>query len=345
MSGVLRKPAIAAMSLTIFFAAAIVQTGCGEGASEAPPGQTREAMPADAIADRALKLFANTNPTGDSPYNVISSISLARMLASSDESTKPFLIDTRPKADYDKRHIEGSQQVELDSWAASENLARYPRNKKIIVVHDISHYAGQVTGGLRMLGYDAVTLRGGMSGWAQGFRQAQITQELAGPAYPVDTTPGEVLAAPPAGNLPDAPSDTDYRLLTAKLGSIFGGSSHDAVSAEDLSRKLEADEGSRPFVVDVRQLNDFNIGHISGAVNMPLNSLGMSENLDKLPRDRKIVVVCYQGAVAGQVVAVLRMLDYDAVLLKYGMMGWSGAGKNTFLEYIMNANNPVATSP
>lgn len=350
----LRRPraqAVAATLLSLVLGATMIQSqsACGEEAPPSPTNaeQTQVATPANVIADRALKVFASTNPTGDFPYNVISGTSLARMLASSEEKSKLFLLDIRSRTDYDQGHIEGSTQVEFGQWAAPENLARYPRNKKIVVIHDVAHYAGEATGGLRMLGYEAVTLRGGMSGWAQGYRQAQIAQELSGPFYPVDTVPAEAPAAPPDDVPFDVPSDADYGLLAAKVTSIFGvpRAAYDAVTAEELNRMLQTEENFRPFVVDVRQLNDFNIGHVPWAVNIPFQSLGLPENLEKLPRDRKVVVVCYQGAMAGQIVTVLRMLDYDAVLLKYGMMGWDGAGKETFLKYINTARNPVVTSP
>ena len=44
---------------------------------------------------------------------------------------------------------------------------------------------------------------------------------------------------------------------------------------------------------------------------------------DILPKDKKIIVVCYTGQTAGQVVSILRLLGYDACSLKGGMVnGW-----------------------
>jgi len=62
----------------------------------------------------------------------------------------------------------------------------------------------------------------------------------------------------------------------------------------------------------------------------------MQEYFGQLPQDKKLVVYCYTGQTAGQAVAGLRMLGYDAVSLNGGMgtpanepYGWSNKGYET----------------
>jgi rhodanese-related sulfurtransferase len=43
------------------------------------------------------------------------------------------------------------------------------------------------------------------------------------------------------------------------------------------------------------------------------------ENLKKLPKDKRIVVICYVGHTASQVMMGLRLLGYKASGLKFGM--------------------------
>jgi len=71
------------------------------------------------------------------------------------------------------------------------------------------------------------------------------------------------------------------------------------------------------FILDVRRPEDFKKGHIKGAVN--IFWLDIMKKLDKLPKGQKIVVVCYVGHTASQVMLMLRLLGYDAVALKFGM--------------------------
>lgn len=78
-------------------------------------------------------------------------------------------------------------------------------------------------------------------------------------------------------------------------------------------------------VLDIRRAEDFARGHIEGAVNIWWFDVG--HHLDELPRDRSLLVTCYNGQAAGQVVGVLRMIGFEAVSLAGGMNGgWLSAG-------------------
>jgi rhodanese-related sulfurtransferase len=43
------------------------------------------------------------------------------------------------------------------------------------------------------------------------------------------------------------------------------------------------------------------------------------ENLNKLPKDKKILLICYVGHTASQMVVALKLLGYDVGALKFGM--------------------------
>lgn len=348
MNSLPKRLAVAFASLMLLLAAAAAFAGCGEGATTPPAETQATTLPAGGVVDRALLVLGSTVPTGDFPHSSISGVKLASMLASNEERSKLFLLDTRNKEDFDKGHIEGSMQVGFQSWAAPENLARYPRDKKIIVIDYLDDYGGQVGGGLRMLGYDTAILRGGINGWAQGFLQAQISAELADTDYPVDTTPGDPFLPAPTGVVFGPPSAADFEVLAGKANSLFGGQqpgAYNTITAAELNRLVQTEDAAGYFILDIRPRVDFNQGHIKGAVNIPFPALGVRENLERVPRDKKIVVVCAFASSSGQVAAILKMLGYDAVLLKHSMMSWNGFGKNTFLEYIRNAGNPVVASP
>jgi rhodanese-related sulfurtransferase len=93
--------------------------------------------------------------------------------------------------------------------------------------------------------------------------------------------------------------------------------------------KMAIDSDADMMVVSIRQPGAFAEGHIKGAVNIPWGA-GMEQYFGQLPQDKKLVVYCYTGQTAGQTVAGLRMLGYDAVSLNGGMgteanapYGWS----------------------
>ena len=76
------------------------------------------------------------------------------------------------------------------------------------------------------------------------------------------------------------------------------------------------------FIIDLRDAEDYNAGHIDGAVNSTLgNILETASNATK-----PILVVCYTGQSAGHGVVALRMSGYsDAKVLKWGMSSWNEA--------------------
>jgi rhodanese-related sulfurtransferase len=96
------------------------------------------------------------------------------------------------------------------------------------------------------------------------------------------------------------------------------------ISADDLYANLnDGDTSNDPFIVSVRAPEDYEKGHIPGAINIPWKQIAKPESLAKLPTDQPIVVYCYTGH-TGQISAtILKALGYDVQNLKFGMMGWT----------------------
>lgn len=104
------------------------------------------------------------------------------------------------------------------------------------------------------------------------------------------------------------------------LKSLFGSGS--ALSARDALTRIENDES--PFILDVRQSNEFKDGHIAGARLIPLNEL--QRRMNELPKDKEILCVCRSGARSSIAVGQLNSAGFTAINLRGGMMGWQGAG-------------------
>ncbi len=82
---------------------------------------------------------------------------------------------------------------------------------------------------------------------------------------------------------------------------------------------------AKPFIVDVRQPEEYSKGFIEGAVNIPIREL--VRNLQALPTmDKDIVVVCGSGHRSAIGMAALQMLGYkNAKSLAGGMQSWQAA--------------------
>ena len=78
------------------------------------------------------------------------------------------------------------------------------------------------------------------------------------------------------------------------------------------------------FVLDVRQPSEWRRGHIRGADNVPLGSVG--RRLATLPRDRTVVTVCASGHRSAGAARMLRRAGFEVENLKGGMQAWSRQG-------------------
>ncbi len=94
------------------------------------------------------------------------------------------------------------------------------------------------------------------------------------------------------------------------------------LSAAEAAAQLQS--AQPPFLLDVRQPDEFRQGHIAGATLIPLDDL--RGRMGELPKDRQIVVVCRSGARSGVATGWLKAAGYDAINLSGGMIAWRQAG-------------------
>lgn len=88
------------------------------------------------------------------------------------------------------------------------------------------------------------------------------------------------------------------------------------ITPPDLKKAIEKDS-KKYFLLDVRKNEEFKQGHIKGATNIFWKEL--LNNLDKLPNDKTIVLICYVGHTASQMLTALNLLGYKSIVLKFGM--------------------------
>jgi adenylyltransferase/sulfurtransferase len=88
------------------------------------------------------------------------------------------------------------------------------------------------------------------------------------------------------------------------------------VSPQQLSGMQE------PFVVDVREANEWEAGHIEGARHIPLGEL--SRRLRELPGDSDIVIYCQSGGRSSRALEIVRQAGFArARHLTGGYAAWS----------------------
>lgn len=102
--------------------------------------------------------------------------------------------------------------------------------------------------------------------------------------------------------------------------TIFGGPVA-SITAEAVDEKLK--HGRRPYLLDVRQPEEFRSGHIAGAKLIPLGQL--SRRMNEVPKGREIVCICATGHRSVPAVRKLTAAGYTATSMKKGMIAWKAA--------------------
>ncbi len=77
-------------------------------------------------------------------------------------------------------------------------------------------------------------------------------------------------------------------------------------------------------LLDVREDDEWNAGHIAGAQHIPLGEL--RERLAEVPKDRTILAVCRHGNRSESATRGLRTLGYTVESLEGGVTAWKRAG-------------------
>ena len=90
-----------------------------------------------------------------------------------------------------------------------------------------------------------------------------------------------------------------------------------SVTTDELQSVLK----EKPVILDVREPHEFKNGHIPGAKNVPLGTLGTYTG--KGP----VYVICASGGRSTQATKKLTKMGVDATNVKGGMMMWKGARK------------------
>jgi rhodanese-related sulfurtransferase len=98
-------------------------------------------------------------------------------------------------------------------------------------------------------------------------------------------------------------------------------------------RQLDATETARlvaeypdTVLIDCREPNEWNLGHIPGAVFIPRGVL--EQNVEaRIPRDRKVVVYCASGNRSALAADRMTEMGYtDVASMRGGFRGWCEAG-------------------
>ena len=171
----------------------------------------------------------------------VSEDDLKAMIDSKDDSI--YILSARSAKDYAVGHIDGASNIPFAVGMANQ-FSDLPKDKTIVVYCYTGQTAGQTTAVLRMMGYDAVSLNGGMG------TAANAPQGWSNKGYPVVSEAGTKVAE----LYTNMPED---KFMIGEVAFI-----EKVNAAEDMT------------ILDIRSADDYAKGHVKGAVNVPWGQIG-----------------------------------------------------------------------
>ena len=102
----------------------------------------------------------------------------------------------------------------------------------------------------------------------------------------------------------------------------LGKAKHHEIRAGELADLIQRDAA---LVVDVREVDEFDAGHIPGSINMPLSTFQASRLPE--PGDKRLVLTCLGGKRSGMALDKCRVVEALAdTHLAGGFGAWTAAG-------------------
>jgi rhodanese-related sulfurtransferase len=98
-----------------------------------------------------------------------------------------------------------------------------------------------------------------------------------------------------------------------------------AVDVTDAKARLAGDDGTKPLLVDVRELDEFRDARVEGAVLVPMSSFAQQHA--ELPKDRPLLVMCASGSRSAAATGFLLRNGWtDVANVTGGITAWQRAG-------------------
>jgi rhodanese-related sulfurtransferase len=79
------------------------------------------------------------------------------------------------------------------------------------------------------------------------------------------------------------------------------------------------------WLLDVREDDEWDAGHVSGARHIPLGQLGA--RADEVPQDQLVYVICRSGGRSARAAQALAGAGWRVVNVAGGMQDWAAAGR------------------
>lgn len=110
------------------------------------------------------------------------------------------------------------------------------------------------------------------------------------------------------------------------VACVQGNTQVQVISSDEFQKKMTTTQDKQ--VVDVRTSEEYNSGHLNGALLIDFYKKDFKANLSKLDKTKPVFVYCAAGVRSGSAAEVLAEMGFKQIYdLKGGMNAWARSGK------------------
>jgi rhodanese-related sulfurtransferase len=233
------------------------------------------------------------------------------------------LISVRKPDDFGNAgHIPHAINIYWVDILKDENLHQLDTAKTQILYCYYGHGSMIVLSILSLLGYTCKSLNFGMMDWnPNALVKASWDQEAD---YAIETTINSSKAkfTPPVLTS----NETDIKqIIRERASQYLEGEGSPVISAAEVKAVIDSweNEKGQYQIIDVRKKNEYRLGHIPHAINIPWEKICEKSRLNKIDPEKISVIYSENGQTGQMVTTLLCLLGYRSVNLKFGMMDWN----------------------
>jgi rhodanese-related sulfurtransferase len=241
-------------------------------------------------AAKPEKPKTNQLPTQTETINLekINQITSEELIGKLQTNENITVIDIRSENQYQQEHIIGSINIPSSNFASFSNIVS--KNNTCIIIDSSGEIAiiNAIASNLSSKGY------GNLAYLVGGF---DLWKSRFNPTI----------------------SDGDQKSFTDQAKVNY-------ITAEDLKKRLETEKNL--IIIDIRNSTDFQLEHLTGAINISLDDL--EQKRKEIPAGRNIII--YDKATPGAFKGAVRLFDLgfsNTIVLAGGLDGWKKSGYET----------------